>query len=167
MGLAQATHGAHKTRLYNTWAAMRQRCSNSKDARYSNYGERGITVCAEWRESFPTFRDWALTNGYGEGLEIDRRDNNGDYSPENCRWVTRSENLMNRRMNSNNTSGFKGVSASGDKWEARIGANGSSEYLGRFATPEAAAHAYDEASMRLHGEFGKRNFADTLACCAV
>ena len=89
-------HGGFGTRLYGVWANMKQRCLNSNDINYKNYGGRGIIVCNEWSEFIP-FRDWAIQNGYNENLEIDRINNNGNYSPNNCRFVTSEENTQNRR----------------------------------------------------------------------
>ena len=83
--------------LYWAWKSMKQRTQNPKCVAYKNYGARGITVCAEW-QSFEPFCEWALSNGYQRGLDLDRRDNDDGYSPENCRWVTRKENVNNRRM---------------------------------------------------------------------
>jgi len=77
---------------------MVQRCTNPKAAHYRNYGARGISICTEWRD-FKTFHAWAIANGWAEGLEIDRRDNNGNYEPSNCRWVTHAENNLNKRTN--------------------------------------------------------------------
>jgi hypothetical protein len=77
---------------------MKRRCSNPHDANFANYGGRGITVCQEWRQ-FEPFQQWALTNGYQEGLTIDRIDNDGNYEPGNCRWVTMSDQTRNSRRN--------------------------------------------------------------------
>ena len=88
------------TRLHRTWNSMKQRCSNPKFKQYKDYGGRGITVCPEWasRDGFVSFAKWALENGFREDLEIDRRDNDRGYSPDNCRWVTHKVNMNNRRV---------------------------------------------------------------------
>ncbi len=85
--------------LYNVRKKLIQRCYDTHAKDYPRYGGRGIKVCPEWRQSWPAFRDWALSHGYQQGLEIDRRDNYGGYSPENCRFVTRKENMRNKRNN--------------------------------------------------------------------
>jgi len=82
-------------KLYKVWCNMQNRCTNPDHEQYKNYGGRGIRVCDEW-DQFDPFRAWALSCGYGIGLTIDRRDNDGDYCPTNCRWVSREENAKNR-----------------------------------------------------------------------
>ena len=90
-------HGGISTKLYKVWSSMKNRCLNINHQAFNNYGGRGITICPEWANDYTIFRDWSLSNGYQEGLEIDRRENNGNYSPENCRFVTAQENSQNRR----------------------------------------------------------------------
>ena len=97
---------------------MKQRCLNPRCVAYKNYGARGITICEEWME-FEPFCEWALHSGYERGLDLDRRDNSGGYSPENCRWITRRENTNNRRK----TLFFEvdGVRKPRTEWEQQIG----------------------------------------------
>lgn len=88
-------HGEIKTRLYNVWNGMRSRCNTPTAEHYDRYGGRGIKVCPEW-DSYEAFRDWAHANGYDDSLTLDRRDNDGDYTPTNCRWATRRTQTRNR-----------------------------------------------------------------------
>lgn len=96
---SHTTHGMCKTRLYSVWEGMLKRAGVYKGADEKKkrlYQDRGITVCDEWLV-FENFRDWALSHGYSDDLEIDRRDNDKGYCPENCRWVSKRENMNNRR----------------------------------------------------------------------
>ena len=92
-------HGMIKTRMYNIWMSMKQRCADANCKSYKDYGGRGIKVCDEWVNDFQAFYDWAMANGYRDNLSIDRIDVNGDYEPDNCRWVTRKTQNNNSRKN--------------------------------------------------------------------
>lgn len=92
-------HGGTYTKLYGVHSYMKGRCYRKTGKDYKNYGGRGITVCEEWKNDFKVFRDWAMTNGYKEGLQLDRRNNNGNYEPSNCRFVSHTVNNQNRRDN--------------------------------------------------------------------
>lgn len=96
---AKTTHGMSSTRLYRIFRHMHNRCKNTNDIRYKQYGGKGITITDEWN-SFEVFKDWALNNGYADDLSIDRIDVNKDYSPDNCRWTdakTQSNNKSNTK----------------------------------------------------------------------
>lgn len=82
--------------LYSRWANMNRRCYDPKDVCYKNYGERGITVCKEWRESFWNFAEWAMSAGYVEGLTLERIDVDKGYSPENCTFIPWRQQYHNR-----------------------------------------------------------------------
>jgi len=97
---SRATHKATGTRLHRLWLGMKRRCVSDEPAKARNYKNRGIKVCDRWAKSFKSFRDWALANGYKPGLQIDRYPNqNGNYAPNNCRFVTCKVNSRNSRHN--------------------------------------------------------------------
>ena len=95
-GCRRTPHGFFGTRLYSIWAGMKSRCCNPKSPNYKDYGGRGISICKEWLEFIP-FKVWALSNGYEKEITIDRIENDGNYEPNNCRWVSTTINNQNRR----------------------------------------------------------------------
>ncbi len=105
----------HKNlRLYQVWQDMKQRCSNPNNKYYHRYGGRGIKVCPEWANEYESFYLWAISHKYKKGLQIDRIDNDGDYEPDNCRWVTPQENTNNRSISRKIT--FDGETHSINEW---------------------------------------------------
>ncbi len=122
--LKRRRHCGCDTRLYSIWANMKNRCHGTGNAdNFKYYGGRGIAVCEAWRNSFETFRDWALSNGYADTLTIDRKDNDGSYSPDNCRWITLREQFSNRR--STHLVTFDGKTFSITQWAEITGASRS------------------------------------------
>ena len=89
-------HGLYCHPLYNIWCAMKRRCYGTKTSRYYRYGGRGIKICDGWKNNFLAFYNWSINNGWKKGLTIDRIDNDGNYEPENCQWLTKSENSRKR-----------------------------------------------------------------------
>lgn len=92
-------HGMRNTRLYKIWCGMKDRCNNYNYHNYQDYGGRGIKIYDEWNNNFKSFYNWAIANGYNDGLTIDRIDINGNYEPTNCRWETMKVQENNKRNN--------------------------------------------------------------------
>lgn len=103
-------HGMEGTKIYNVWKGMKQRCFNSNHKSFKYYGGRGIVVCDEWKNDFQAFYDWAMENGYEEGLTIDRIEAEGNYEPSNCEWVTQKQNNSHRRLGRNKYGQYASVS---------------------------------------------------------
>jgi hypothetical protein len=97
IGERSRKHGGFGVKLYGVWAGMKRRCTNPNTKYYSYYGRRGITVCDDWSADYAAFRDWALSAGYSIGMSIERIDVNGNYTPDNCKWIPLSEQNANKR----------------------------------------------------------------------
>ena len=123
-GKKRAVHGKTGERLFSVWINMRARCRSPKHHAYKNYGARGITVCPEWDNDYEAFRSWAFANGYNENAprgecSLDRIDNDGPYSPENCRWVSLLEQQANKSGVLLVT--YKGVTKPASQWSIEAG----------------------------------------------
>ena len=128
-------------RLYRTWSNMKQRCTNPKASHYGIYGGRGISYCTEWAEWVP-FRDWALSNGYSDVLEIERVDVNGNYCPSNCTWVDESHQAATKRKSRTALHTFIGVRPiHGGKWRAVIDVKKVQKHIGVYDTEAEAVQA--------------------------
>jgi len=92
-------HGLWNHPLYGTWAGINTRCYDKRHIRYHRYGGRGISVCDEWKNNPAQFIAWMIKENWKQGLEIDRRDNDGNYTPDNCRVVSRQTNANNKSNN--------------------------------------------------------------------
>lgn len=128
---AVKTHGGYKSRLYQIWDAMIQRCTNPNHPSFGYYGGRGVSVYGEWRESFEAFREWSMANGYSEKAgkwecTLDRQETNGDYAPDNCRWITQKEQMNNTRRCINVT--VDGTTKNLTQWAEAIGVHRQTLY---------------------------------------
>ncbi len=119
IGDLRRSHGYTGTRLYNTWKNIKARCLYPNSRRYNDYGGRGISICKEWELSFVNFKNWALNNGYTDKLSIERKNNNENYCPDNCEWITNATQQLNRRDNRNIS--FKGETKTLSEWAKEIG----------------------------------------------
>lgn len=126
-GNINRVHGECKTRLYSIWRNMITRTENPKGTAYDRYGGRGIRMCPEWRNSFVAFRDWAVSNGYSDALTIDRINTDGNYTPENCRWVPWKTQFNNRSTNVCLT--FQGRSQTAAEWARETGISRNAIYM--------------------------------------
>ncbi|MFB5313012.1 hypothetical protein [Enterococcus gallinarum] len=134
---------AENLRLYHTWYGMKRRCYDEKSGSYKRYGAKGITVDEVWIDDFENFLDWSLSNGYKDGLTLDRIDSKLGYSPSNCRWVTYNKQMQTRGRMGNNTTGVTGVSYSKkqNKYNAYIQRDGIQKNLGLYDSLERAKEA--------------------------
>lgn len=142
------------TRIMQVWANMLQRCNNSKNTSYKNYGGRGISVCKAWENNFKVFEEWALNNGYNGKLTLDRIDNDGNYEPGNCRFSTCRMQSINQRMSKTNTSGYVGVflHSDGAGWEGKISVYNKT-YCSGYSTDKLKA-------VKMRDDYIKKNKLD-------
>lgn len=149
-------HGCKKHPLWGIYYAMLRRCSNERDSNYSEYGGRGIKVCEDWMKTAPEgFENFLQDMGERpDNANLDRIDPNGNYSPENCRWVDSSVSSFNTRLRGNNTSGRSGVSwvERLAKWRARITVRGEEIHLGVFSSYAEACAVRENAEVHYFGE---------------
>ena len=145
------THGHSRTELYTCYINMLRRCYGGDDKSYDDYEGRGITVCDRWLNSL---EDFLADMGARPSPEhsIDRVDNDKGYSPDNCRWATKREQVINRRIPKNNTSGVKGVYwyKAGQKWRAQINIDGKQTSLGGFPNKDEAIAARRRAEQKYY-----------------
>lgn len=119
-------HGGKHTKLYEIWCAMKQRCNNKNAWAYKYYGAKGVKVCEEWQKDYLDFKQWAELNGYTEGLTLDRIDNNGNYEPSNCRWVTMKVQANNQTHTTRIE--YLGVRKTLHEWAELLGIHPSTLY---------------------------------------
>lgn len=145
-------------RLNRIWNNMIQRCMNNKNKDYKHYGDNGVIICDEWVD-YGKFEKWALENGYRDDLEIDRKDSEGNYEPDNCRWITHQQNVWNMPKRKNCSSKYKGVhyNKQNSNWCASIAFNGKKINIGSFKTEVEAALAYNEKAIKFFGEYAYLN----------
>lgn len=165
-------HGLAHTRLYRVWCSMRRRCNDTRLPDYKNYGARGIRVCAEWDGNFQAFNDWAMKNGYDEtaargDCTIDRIDVNGNYCPDNCRFVNLMVQGGNKRNNKRIT--HNGITMTQSEWGRYYGKdpsffcddseviekkmNGCDEYIRVYGYVPKYVHC-----VKLSAEYARRKF---------
>lgn len=142
--------GVRNERLYHIYHGMKQRCYNEASPNYIKYGAKGIKVCDEWLSSYDAFKSWALSSGYREDLTIDRERSEGDYSPDNCRWVTLEDNArfanLGRHKNKTKLVGAYAIDQFGNQYQI--------DNISKFATEHGLNRS--NVSAALHGRISCR-----------
>ena len=148
---AKKTHGMRHTPTYKTWCSMKERCLNENSNSYQGYGSEGIKIHQLWIDSFEEF--FKDMGERPEGTSLDRIDPNGDYTPENCRWVDGSNQAFNKNLRVNNKSGKTGVKfdTKRNRWIATICQDYNTIYLGSFVSKECAVEARKQAEIKYFG----------------
>lgn len=153
VSINNSKHGLTRTSEYSTWQGMIQRCTDPNAISYKNYGRRGVRVCDRWLKSFNNFFEDMGPKPTPKHT-LDRKDNNKGYSPDNCKWATRLEQSINKRLSKQNKSGHSGVvwNKKLSKWVARIAVNKTRTHLGVFENLEMAIEARKQAEMKYWGK---------------
>lgn len=156
-------HKMTGSRLYHIWNGMKARCYIKSHNRYEHYGAKGIIVCDEWKNDFQAFYDWAIQSGYDENAlrnecTLERKDVNGNYSPENCCWANATIQCINQNLRKDNITGIRGVNwdKQSNRWQAQLQINKEkvlNEYFDHF---DDAVKARLEAEVKYYGEFASQ-----------
>lgn len=162
---ANTKHDKTGTKLYRIWINMKSRCYNPNNEFYYCYGRKGIELCDEWKDDFESFYNWSILNGYDENLSslecsIDRIDVDGNYCPQNCRWVDSFCQAMNHGIQKNNRSGVRGVKwqSEAGKWYAQIDIKNKRIHLGSFNNKNDAIIARLKAELKYLGDSAPQKY---------
>ena len=155
-----STHGMTDSRLYYIWKGMNARCYVKSHNRYEHYGAKGIIVCDEWKNDFQTFYDWAIQNGYDANASrnectIERKNVNGNYCPENCRFASATTQCINQNLRKDNKTGIKGVNWDKyrNKWQAQLQINKKKVLNEHFHNFDDAVKARRDAELKYFNKY--------------
>ena len=145
--ITKTVNGMSKTRIYQIYRHLINRCYREKDISYKNYGNKGIIVCDEWKNDFMSFYNWSMANGYANDLTIDRIDVNGNYEPSNCRWVNMAVQQNNR--SNNRILEYKGQKKTITEWARYCGLSYRNLYY-RLNNGYTIEEAIEQPKRKLH-----------------